>query len=46
MDPRFEKVSIVGERFIQRAVLRQLFLMEQTGQVNGNGLGNICYNEL
>lgn len=31
MDPRYEKVSLAGEEFIGKAVLWQLFLMEQTG---------------
>lgn len=35
MDPRYEKVSIPGEGFIGRAVLWQLFLMEQTRKDKG-----------
>lgn len=29
MDPGYEKVSLAGEEFIGKAVLWQLFLMEQ-----------------
>lgn len=35
MDSRYEKVSLPGEEFIGRAVLGQLFLMEQTGKDKG-----------
>lgn len=35
MDPRYEKVSFPVEEFIVRAVLWQLFLMEQTGKDKG-----------
>jgi hypothetical protein len=35
MDPRYEKVSFPGEEFIGRAVLWQLFLMEQTRKDKG-----------
>lgn len=35
MDPRYEKVSLPGEEFIGRAVLWQLFLMEQTEKDKG-----------
>jgi hypothetical protein len=30
MDPRYKKVSLPGEEFIEKAVFWQLFLMEQT----------------
>lgn len=37
MDPRYKKVSLSDEEFIGRAVLWQLFLMEQTGKDKGMG---------